>query len=192
VELSSFTGRSEQETIRLEWTTLSESENLGFRLYRSSSEDAGYGRITDELIPGAGTTMAPHDYGYVDADVEVGSTYYYKLADVDFEGTETLHGPVCVTALPCAYRLSQNFPNPFHEKTIITLNLKAGGHVRLWVHNLAGERVALLLDEPLERCVHNIEWNGRDGSGHDLPSGVYTYTVEVNDFRSSRQMTLNR
>jgi flagellar hook assembly protein FlgD len=52
----------------------------------------------------------------------------------------------------------------------MTLNLKADGHVRLLIHNLAGERVALLVDEPLERGVHNVEWNGRVGSGHDLPA----------------------
>jgi hypothetical protein len=192
VELSSFSGISDRETVRLVWTTLSEDENLGFHLYRSSGEDAGYGRITDELIPGAGTTLAQHDYGYVDVDVEVGVTYYYKLADVDFEGMETMHGPVRVTVLPCEYRLLQNFPNPFRENTTVTLNLKADGHVRLLVHNLAGEQVALLVDEPLERGVHRIEWDGRDGAGHEMSSGVYTYTVEVNEFRLSRKMTLNR
>jgi flagellar hook assembly protein FlgD len=103
-----------------------------------------------------------------------------------------MHGPVCVTVLPCEYRLSQNCPNPFREKTTITLNLKADGHVRLLVHNLAGEQVTALVDLPLERGVHKIEWDGRNSAGHDMPSGTYTYTVEVNDFRSTRTMALNR
>jgi hypothetical protein len=67
-------------------------------------------------------------------------------------------------------RLSQSFPNPFHENTTITLNLKADGHVRLVVHNLAGEQVAVLIDEPLEPGVHNVEWNGRNRAGRDLPA----------------------
>ena len=56
----------------------------------------------------------------------------------------------------------------------------------------AGKRVAVLIDEPLERGVHTIEWDDRNNAGHDLPSGIYTYTVEVNDFGLSRKMTLNR
>ena len=35
-----------------------------------------------------------------------------------------------------------------------------------------------------------IVWNGRDASGHEVPSGLYLYKVVAGDFREVRKMTL--
>ncbi len=70
----------------------------GFNLYRSTSEDGEYIKINDSLIPAQGSSTQGASYEFVDNDVQNRKTYYYKLEDIDFNGTSTMHGPV--SAMP--------------------------------------------------------------------------------------------
>ncbi len=96
VELSSFAGSYQRGVVVLTWVTQSERDNFGFHLYRSSDATASYVRITDNIIPGAGTTAEPRTYRYTDSNVGSEITYWYKLEDVDLSGTSTFHGPIQV------------------------------------------------------------------------------------------------
>jgi hypothetical protein len=82
----------------VEWTTESEVETAGFNLYRSDSPDGPYVKVNDALIPGASDPVLGGQYAYTDTNVVAGQTYYYKLEDVDLDGTTTLHGPIEVVA----------------------------------------------------------------------------------------------
>ena len=48
--------------------------------------------------------------------------------------------------LPQVFALSQNFPNPFNSGTVIRFALPTSGAVELALYNLAGQRVATLVD----------------------------------------------
>jgi hypothetical protein len=96
VELSSFAGSYQGDVVVLTWVTQSERDNFGFHLYRSSDATGSYVRLTDNIIPGAGTSAEPRTYRYTDSDVASQITYWYKLEDVDLSGTSTFHGPVQV------------------------------------------------------------------------------------------------
>ncbi|MCK5327189.1 MAG: C1 family peptidase, partial [Candidatus Latescibacteria bacterium] len=98
VELSSFTASSEEGVVTLQWATQSEIDNRGFHLYRSLAENGAYERITSELIPGAGSTATWQTYTFTDSTIATGITYWYKLEDVAFDGTRSMHGPIGVTA----------------------------------------------------------------------------------------------
>lgn len=91
------TADADQEVVNLEWLTLSESDNAGFHIMRSDSADGIYYKITNYLIPSEGNEYTGALYTYTDEDVELGNTYYYKLADIDYSGKTTYHGPVAVT-----------------------------------------------------------------------------------------------
>jgi len=97
VELSSFTGGYLDGTIELAWRTESEVDNLGFYVWRALEREGEYQPIS-ELIAGHGSSTEPHDYIYRDADIVSGSTYFYKLRQVDMEGSEIFHGPIEVIA----------------------------------------------------------------------------------------------
>lgn len=94
VELTSFTATGNDSDVLLEWETGSELDNLGFQLYRSSSEEGPYERITTRLIPGLGSSPAGARYRYRDAAVENGRSYYYELEDIETTGKTERHGPV--------------------------------------------------------------------------------------------------
>ena len=49
------------------------------------------------LIPAQGSSTQGASYEFVDTDVKNRKTYYYKLEDIDLNGTSTMHGPVSAT-----------------------------------------------------------------------------------------------
>jgi len=86
VELSAFTADGGDGLVTLDWTTESESDNLGFHLYRSEDDSRNFQRITQELIAGGGNTTGSRDYCWQDRRVENGRTYWYRLESVDLSG----------------------------------------------------------------------------------------------------------
>jgi hypothetical protein len=94
VELAEFKAMGLFNKVLLKWTTAAEIENAGFNILRADSEGGPYVQINAALIPAKGDPMRGHTYRYLDKDAELGKTYYYKLEDVDLNGTRTLHGPV--------------------------------------------------------------------------------------------------
>jgi hypothetical protein len=85
VTLTGFTAEIGTESITLKWETASETNNLGFRLFRGLSDAGNYDDISDfiaSLDEGAGAV-----YEYEDTLVTPGITYYYKLKDVPDDGS---------------------------------------------------------------------------------------------------------
>jgi hypothetical protein len=93
-KVTDFAGQGGMNEAVLSWRTITENENLGFNLYRSLFEGGPYQQVNAQLIPGAGTSTIPHDYTYTDTDFGRGTSFYYKLEDVDASGGSTMHGPI--------------------------------------------------------------------------------------------------
>ncbi len=68
------------------------------------------------------------------------------------------------------------FPNPFNPQTTVAFELGVDGPVRLDVYDVAGRHVRQLLDESRAAGRHEVSWDGSDGQGRGLPSGVYFVT----------------
>jgi hypothetical protein len=65
------------------------------------------------------------------------------------------------------------FPNPFAGPTKIALELAKRGDVVIQVFDVGGRLVRLIKAGPREGGHHEVDWDGRDDAGKDLPSGVY-------------------
>ena len=85
------------------------------------------------------------------------------------------------------FELFQNYPNPFNPATKINYFLKQSGFVRLKVYDLLGKEIAVLVNEEKTQGSYSVKFNGSN-----LPSGVYFYTLQVNNFMQSRKMILLR
>ena len=81
-------------TVVVHWSTGSELNTVGFFVYRSEHPSEGYERITPELLPASGDTLAGGSYTWVDDHVKVGHRYYYLLEDVDSQGQANQYGPI--------------------------------------------------------------------------------------------------
>ena len=94
VELYSFAAVPGDGSVRLEWRTASELDNLGFFLYRSLSEVGPWSRITPTLIPGLGSSPVGASYSWDDTGLLNDTRYHYRLEDIDTASLSTFHGPV--------------------------------------------------------------------------------------------------
>jgi len=94
--------------------------------------------------------------------------------------------------LPKNYRLSQNYPNPFNAETRIQFAIPEAGHVSLKVFNVTGQLVRELVDEPMPAGSHSTVWNGRDGTGQELASGVYFCRMVCGSYAESIKMSFLR
>jgi len=88
--------------------------------------------------------------------------------------------------------LARAVPNPFNPRTTVSFDLPAAAMVRLDVYDSRGAHVVRLVDghQPAGRLA--IEWDGRDGNGRELPSGVYLLRLEAGTLVSTAKTTLAR
>ena len=97
IKLVSFTATPKVNKTILQWSTETEIDNAGFNIYRAESENGKYFKINDALIPAQGSSTQGSSYDFIDKEVKNRKTYYYKLEDIDLNGTSTMHGPVSAT-----------------------------------------------------------------------------------------------
>ena len=86
VELASFTGTTTGESIILNWATVSEENNAGFDVERSTN-GTSFDKIGFEN--GFGTTAETQSYRFVDTEVPFADTLYYRLRQIDTDGSLT-------------------------------------------------------------------------------------------------------
>ena len=91
-------------------------------------------------------------------------------------------------ARPQNYLLHQNYPNPFNPRTHISYQLPEPCRVSLCIYNVKGQLVTRLLDQYQMSGEHTIIWDGRDGCGIPVSSGVYFYRLTAGSFQSVRKM----
>jgi len=97
VTLASFEATAQPGAIQVAWETVSELDNAGFNLYRSTSDDWGSAALLTTVPSQAPGSAQGYAYSYEDFDVQPGQSVWYWLEDVDFGGATTLHGPVSAT-----------------------------------------------------------------------------------------------
>ena len=195
VELVSFRGTATAQGVQLTWQTATELNNAGFEVRRKT---AGEDFVTiasyrfDPSLRGKGTTSSTTTYSFVDATVEAGKTYTYRLRSVDYDGTihdyaQTVSVEVRepVQARVYEYALEQNYPNPFNPTTTIRYSLRDLGRVSLRVYDVMGREVMVLVDGVQGAGEYSVVV---DATG--LSSGVYVYQLRAGGYVFTRKMML--
>ena len=198
VELTVFTATVDNGAVVLNWTTQTETENYGFHVYRSQFEDRDYAKVTQSIIPGAGSSEVIHHYSYTDVTADPSKTYYYKLAALDYNGNVDYHGPISINATkiisskdssaPGDYVLEQNYPNPFNSATTIRFALKKSGFVNLKIYSLRGALIRTLANDMFSVGNYSVNWDGTDQRGNPVASNIYLYTLKINNFTQTNKL----
>ena len=95
-----------------------------------------------------------------------------------------------ILTYPIVSNLGQNFPNPFNPETTIKYSLKEDTNVKIEIFNIKGQKVKILIDEPLNAGYHDVVWNGKDNTDKQVSSGVYFYKMVTNDYNKVRRMVV--
>lgn len=89
------------------------------------------------------------------------------------------------SSVPDKFYLEQNYPNPFNPNTNIIFSLPQNAFVKLKVFDLLGREVANLVNEKLSAGSYKYDFNASA-----LPSGIYFYKLETENFSETRKMVL--
>lgn len=194
VVLSSFTAvLTAQNYVQLNWITESETNMLGFRVYRSETTEVSDAVLITPVMIGATNTSSTQHYSVTDNEVVVGTTYNYWLETVDM-GHTTFHGPQTVTVsgtttpnLPSITQLGNAYPNPFRASTNISLAVKEGETATVTIYNILGQVVRTYSKT---QGSHTINWDGRDARGNACGSGIYFYKLSSPSMNQTKKMVI--
>jgi hypothetical protein len=87
--------------------------------------------------------------------------------------------------IPGDFTLKQNYPNPFNPATNIEFGLPKNTHVKIYIYDMLGKLVDMILDEELKAGSYKLDWSAKE-----LTSGVYFYRLETPEFTQARKMVL--
>lgn len=108
----------------------------------------------------------------------LGDVYLVKL-------TEPTSGIINNNSIPGSIELYQNYPNPFNPNTVISYQLAVNSFVSLTVSDLRGKEVSILVNQKQNSGTYSVNFNGSNFS-----SGIYFYTLKINEFSQTRKMIL--
>lgn len=199
VTLSSFSAETVSDGILIQWTTESETDNLGFILERNACRTdnqswqiiASY--LTHAELTGQGNTSAHTDYSFTDETVQSGQIYQYRLSDVNTGGDVHIYDVIHVSMpeAPEMTVLEPPFPNPFNPQTKINYQLSDAGHVEISVFDLMGRTVRTLVNGHQSAGSYTLYWHGQDKVGNQMASGTYLILLKtVNEVKMQKAVLL--
>lgn len=107
-------------------------------------------------------------------------TYACESGYVYSDGSGAIH-----SMTPNAFSLNQNYPNPFNPTTEISFSLPAASMVTLEVYNIAGQKIATLVNGHFGAGDHTVSWDASNNS-----SGIYLYRLTTDGYIATKKMLL--
>ena len=100
-----------------------------------------------------------------------------------------------VVLTPTETELLANYPNPFNPETWIPYRLAEDAFVTLTIYDMKGQVVRTLdvghrIASAYESRSKAIYWDGKNGLGEPVASGIYFYTLKAEDFSATRRMVI--
>lgn len=180
--ISSFDAVATGSAVEVRWEL--RSYNTVARFTLSRREDSA----PQPVVVTEGSVES-RSYSYIDRSVEPGKTYHYELL-VDTGAGRVVTPIATVTTQALAMALGQNYPNPFNPTTTIEYTVSKLSSVTIGIYNAAGTLVVRLDDGVHAAGTYHVTWNGRDATGHQVGSGVYSYRLEGLPGSRTRKMLL--
>ena len=180
IELLSFTATCNGKYAELAWSTASERNNDYFILERS---DDAINFTEVARVAGAGNSIEQLDYTYNDYGIHGGDNYY-RLVQVDYDGTRTVSEIVVATCVESEVGEPdvQAYPNPFNGELTIELDNFDNRPARIEVYDMLGKLIVFeKVGEPQNsyEMIMNLS---------NLPPAAYTIRVSTADFVINKQV----
>ncbi len=137
VEMDEFQGFAEKDVNRLDWRTLTEINNSHFEIERTTDPTRGFEVIGK--VDGSGTTSEPTSYEFIDeAPLTSG---YYRLKQVDFDGTYEYTEVIHIVRRDKPFAFSNIFPVPALTQVNIKFEVTQATDMNMSIFNALGQQV---------------------------------------------------
>jgi hypothetical protein len=83
------------------------------------------------------------------------------------------------------FSLLQNYPNPFNPSTTISYSIPKQSHVEMKIFDMLGREVSTLVKKEQSAGEYKVQFDGSN-----LPSGMYIYSIQAGEFRSSKKLLM--
>jgi len=93
-------------------------------------------------------------------------------------------------SVPDVFSLEQNYPNPFNPKTQIRYALPEASLVAVTVYDITGRMVKNLVNASKDAGYHSLRWDATNNNGEAVSVGMYIYTIQAGEYRSTKKMVL--
>ena len=128
------------------------------------------------------------------SDEPIGKIDYTITADDIRKAYTTLHVTFDSIA-PMYTQLLQNYPNPFNPETWIPYQLASDADVSIIIYSQSGERIRTIPigDQAAGSYITKgraAYWDGRNGHGELVSSGLYFYHLQASDFTDVKRMII--
>ncbi len=171
------------EKVALFWRTETEINNYGFEIERTININDNWTTIA--FVDGNGNSNSPKYYDYSDYDIYKAGKYYYRLKQIDNDGTFEYSDVITVqVTTPNMFYLGQNYPNPFNPTTRIDFSLPERQMVSLRVYNILRKLVRELVNDTREPGSYSVTFDASK-----LPSGTYFYTILAGKYFAANKMS---
>lgn len=150
------------------------------------------GIFTYQTEAGSGGTLPADDLRVVGGHVAIvtDGIEVYTVAGDSWALDESGASPAALPPLASLVVLG-NHPNPFNPYTLIAFDVPGSGSAALEVFDVAGRRI-LVRDFAAQAGLNQVGWDGRDGQGRPVPSGVYLYRIRTGPQSAGGRMVLAR
>jgi hypothetical protein len=185
--LRSSSAELTDDGIAVRWTMSEIDEGIEFTILRKGGKEDEFG-----LAPSQGITRDGLEFEYLDADIERGSSYTYRIDYTDGDRTRTLFQTEAIETPALPLVLEQNRPNPFNPSTEIRFSIPQRCSVRLEVFDTAGRLIKILRDGAMNAGAHSIMWDGTNDAGRAVGSGIYFYRLSAGKEKIAKKMVLLR
>ncbi len=145
------------------------------------------GTVMLRSIPAKSTGDADFRF-LVDKKAPVGRETTLTAAITSSDGQTWTKDITVSVGAPKDYKLYNNFPNPFNPSTKIAFELPKWSHVSLIIYDVLGRKVAEIADRDYPAGYSEITWNGLNGNGEQVSSGVYFYRISAGTWSAVKKM----
>ena len=191
-ELASFDAAMQSDKVVLNWSTVSQTNNAGWRITRSV--DGENFEAVGNFVQGEGTSDALMNYSFEDENLPGVDKVYYRLEQVDLDGSISQSNMIEVLLgarmpLPTEFAVSV-YPNPFNPSTTISYELPKASPVTVVIYDVLGQQIRQLISQHNSAGRYQVQWDARDNQGRGVASGVYIAKIDAGTSTLSQKMLL--
>ena len=125
----------------------------------------------------------------------VSGPFQHKVTTTDIHNAYMSVQMQVGNVIPQETILGQNFPNPFNPETWIPYQLSRDTNVTIQIYNVSGHSVRTLnlghksIGSYMTSSTAAY-WDGKNGTGEHVSSGIYFYALQTESFSATRRMVI--
>jgi len=186
VEYESVAAFQTEEGSVIEWSTLSETNNLGFEIEKLSNGEFN----TIGFVEGHGSTLQSKSYRFVDptftSSFEVAR---YRLKQIDSDGSHRYSKEIeLIAEIESTFEIGEAFPNPFVDSASFSLSVKKAQQLSVKLYDDMGREIQVVW----EGAMRANETRNLNIYANDLAAGTYFYHIEGEHFSQTKSISVSK